>query len=164
MRSLLALALLLGACAHRSKPAVETAATATDPATASPAATSAHGDEGAAAHADALRSATIYFAYDEDGLDARARGALEQAADALRGAPAARLRIAGHTDERGTEEYNLALGDRRAQAARKHVERLGVDAARIDTVSFGESHPAVAGENEAAWSRNRRAELELQVP
>lgn len=69
--------------------------------------------------------------------------------------------IEGHTDERGSEEYNLALGERRANAAKQYMVDAGVDAARLDTVSFGESKPAVQGHDESAWKWNRRAEFRI---
>jgi outer membrane protein OmpA-like peptidoglycan-associated protein len=70
-----------------------------------------------------------------------------------------RIEIQGHCDERGTEEYNLALGQRRAEAARRYLRDLGISSSRIETKSFGESMPAVRGHGEAAWSKNRRDEF-----
>lgn len=69
--------------------------------------------------------------------------------------------IEGHTDERGSEEYNLALGERRAASVKQYLQTLGVSAARMDTVSFGESKPAVQGHDESAWKWNRRAEFKV---
>jgi len=73
------------------------------------------------------------------------------------------LTIGGHTDERGTVEYNIALGDRRAQAARDFIVRIGVDAQRIRTVSYGKAQPVDGGHDEAAWAKNRRDEFQLEL-
>jgi len=75
--------------------------------------------------------------------------------------PALRLRVAGHTDDRGSDEYNIALGQRRAVTVREYLAARGVDASRLDVVSFGEEMPAVPGEDEGAWAQNRRAEFEV---
>jgi peptidoglycan-associated lipoprotein len=105
----------------------------------------------------------IYFAYDDANLDAHARRALDLLAQELRQRPEATVMIAGHADERGTNEYNVALGERRAIAARDYLVRLGIEARRIRTVSFGEERPAVPGSTEEAWSKNRRGELEVHA-
>jgi peptidoglycan-associated lipoprotein len=109
---------------------------------------------GGEAGAIALR--TIYFDYDEYTLRSDARSDLQANADMLRANAGVRIEIQGNCDERGTAEYNLALGQRRADAARRYLVDLGVDASRIDTISFGEERPAVVGHNEAAWAKNRR--------
>ncbi len=72
-----------------------------------------------------------------------------------------RIRISGHADERGSDEYNLALGNRRAAAAKRYLAGRGVTEARMDIVSYGEERPVAAGQNEAAWAQNRRAEFEI---
>ena len=74
------------------------------------------------------------------------------------------MRIEGHCDERGTEEYNRSLGERRAQSVRETLVRLGMDASMIQTITMGEERPAVPGHEEAAWSKNRRGELLLLSP
>jgi peptidoglycan-associated lipoprotein len=74
----------------------------------------------------------------------------------LQGASGVRIEIQGNCDERGTNEYNLALGKRRAEAARQYLIDLGIDSSRISTISFGEENPAVRGSTEAAWAKNRR--------
>jgi peptidoglycan-associated lipoprotein len=99
----------------------------------------------------------IYFEFDQWGLTRRARGTLEELAAAMKDFPRFTLRIEGHADERGTPEYNLALGERRAQAARDYLVNLGVDAARIESVSYGEERPLDPGRGEIAWTLNRRA-------
>lgn len=102
---------------------------------------------------------TIYFDYDRSEIRADQRPVLQANANWLRQHPDVSILIEGHCDERGTREYNLALGDRRADAARDYLVSLGISADRIDTVSYGEERPAAEGSNEAAWSQNRRAEF-----
>ena len=101
----------------------------------------------------------IYFDFDQSDLRPEAREILNVKAEVLRRYPDIRIRIEGHCDERGTVEYNLALGERRAEAARAYLIDLGIDPDRITTVSYGEERPAVEGSNEAAWSQNRRDEF-----
>lgn len=102
-----------------------------------------------------------FFAFDASTLDAEAQTALQQSAAWLRQNPEFRIRIEGHCDERGTEQYNLALGDRRAETAASYLATLGVDRRRIQTVSFGEERPFEEGSNETAWAQNRRAHVVL---
>lgn len=101
--------------------------------------------------------ATIYFAYDSYSLTSEARASLKSNADWLKANPNGRVQIEGHCDERGTNEYNMALGDRRANAVRGYLTKMGVEKSRIDTISYGEERPSDVGHDEAAWSRNRRA-------
>ena len=100
-----------------------------------------------------------FFGYDESTLSSDAQSALTASADWLRRNPQYNILIEGHCDERGTEQYNLALGDRRATIARDYLITLGVDADRIRTVSYGEERPFVEGGSESAFSQNRRAHL-----
>jgi peptidoglycan-associated lipoprotein len=104
-----------------------------------------------------------FFSYDESTLDAGAQTALSSSANWLKGKDGAsyNLLIQGHCDERGTEQYNLALGDRRANIAKDYLVTLGVDAGRIRTVSYGEERPFEEGHDEASWAQNRRAHLVL---
>jgi len=102
-----------------------------------------------------------FFGYDEAALGADAQSALTDSAEWLKRNPSYNLLIEGHCDERGTEQYNLALGDRRANTAKQFLMTLGVDAARIRTVSYGEERPFDPGHDEAAWTKNRRAHLVL---
>ena len=102
-----------------------------------------------------------FFAFDASTLDDDAQEALRQSAMWLRQNPEFRIRIEGHCDERGTEQYNLALGDRRADTAASYLVTLGVDRSRISTVSYGEERPFEEGANEEAWAQNRRAQLVL---
>jgi peptidoglycan-associated lipoprotein len=102
-----------------------------------------------------------FFGFDASTLDADAQESLQQSATWLRTHTEYNLLIEGHCDERGTEQYNLALGDRRAETAASYLATLGVDRNRIRTVSYGEERPFEEGSNEAAWSQNRRAHLVL---
>ncbi len=100
---------------------------------------------------------TIYFDTDQYNVDAADRATLDSQAAWLRRYPAVRILIEGHADERGTRDYNLALGQRRADAARAYLASLGIDAARISTISYGKERPVALGSDEASWARNRRA-------
>ena len=102
-----------------------------------------------------------FFGFDEGTLSSDAQAALTASADWLKRYPQYNLLIEGHCDERGTEQYNLALGDRRANQAKQFLVTLGVDGARIRTVSYGEERPFDPGHDDAAWARNRRAHLVL---
>lgn len=108
---------------------------------------------------EVLRTNPVYFAYDRYDLDTVARNDLRQKADILKQFPNINMQIEGHCDERGTEEYNLALGERRARAAYDYLLMLGVPASQLSTHSYGKMYPAVQGSTEAAWSKNRRAEF-----
>ncbi len=101
----------------------------------------------------------IYFGFDSSSLDTPALADVRAASDLLKTDPKAIVQIEGHADERGTQEYNLALGERRAQSVRNHLRTLGVSGDRIVTISYGEEMPAVSGSNEAAWAKNRRCEF-----
>ena len=100
---------------------------------------------------------TIYFDTDKFNIDAADQAALAAQAQWLMKYPAKRLTVEGHADERGTREYNLALGERRANAAKNYLVSLGVDAGRITTVSYGKERPVALGSDEESWARNRRA-------
>jgi peptidoglycan-associated lipoprotein len=101
----------------------------------------------------------IYFAYDKAVLPPESLALLEQHAAYLRANPDRRVMIEGNTDERGTREYNLALGERRADSVRTFLVSAGVRRSQIDVVSYGEERPADPGHDEAAWAKNRRAVL-----
>ena len=103
---------------------------------------------------------TIYFDFDRSDIRSDEQPVLQGNAAAIQKHSDWRLiTIEGHCDERGTEEYNLALGDRRATAAKNYLETIGVSATKLTTVSLGKSQPAVAGHDEAAWAKNRRDEF-----
>ncbi|MFM2301852.1 MAG: peptidoglycan-associated lipoprotein Pal [Pseudomonadota bacterium] len=100
---------------------------------------------------------TIYFDTDKSNIDAADQAALQAQALWLAKYPAKRATIEGHADERGTREYNLALGERRANAAKNYLVSLGVDAGRLATVTYGKDRPIALGSDEASWAKNRRA-------
>ena len=103
----------------------------------------------------------IYFDFDKYNLRPEAVQKLDKTAAWLSKKAGVKVRIEGHCDERGTSEYNLALGDRRANSAKKYLVDLGIAADRLATISYGEERPADAGHNEAAWSKNRRDEFKI---
>lgn len=105
--------------------------------------------------------AKVYFALDSASLDAEARHALSSNARILQDHPDIRVEIQGHADARGTVDYNLALGMRRADSVAKSLRAMGVDPGRVRTISFGEERPATDGATETAWSRNRRCEFRV---
>jgi len=117
--------------------------------------------EAEAASARATLAQMVYFDYNKDDIRDDAKPTLDAKVGILNANPALRIRIAGHTDDRGSDEYNLALGQRRAASVQRYLVAHGVDASRFETVSFGKERPAVQGEDEAAWSKNRRAEFEI---
>ena len=156
-----AIGALASGCATKPKPA---------PAAPPPVAEAAPATElppGAPPEAPAARTAQellaaeagdrVYFALDSDAVDAEARDILRRQAEWLRARPDVNARIEGNADERGTREYNLALGARRAAAARQALVAGGVPASRITTISFGKERPLDESSNEDAWARNRNA-------
>ena len=108
-----------------------------------------------------FESENIYFDFDRSHLKPEAKDVLRKKADWLNNNASYSVRIEGHCDERGTNEYNLALGERRAHSAKKFLMALGISDERISTISYGEERPAVLGHNEEAWEKNRRDELKL---
>ena len=102
-------------------------------------------------------TADVYFQYDESSLSDESRERLARNAELLRAQPQFLLTIEGHADERGTNEYNLALGERRANAVRDYLTSLGVDGSRMRTLSYGEERPVCTESAESCWSQNRRA-------
>jgi peptidoglycan-associated lipoprotein len=99
----------------------------------------------------------VFFAFDRADITPEARETLTRQADWLRRYPNVTVTIEGHCDERGTREYNLALGERRAQAAKNVLVASGIPASRISTISYGKERPAVVGSTEEAYAQNRRA-------
>lgn len=99
----------------------------------------------------------VFFGYDSSVVTAEGQNTLQRQADWLKANSGVNISIEGHCDERGTREYNLALGERRATAARNYLVSLGVNPARVTTVSYGKERPAVLGSNESSWAKNRRA-------
>ncbi|MGA0920545.1 MAG: peptidoglycan-associated lipoprotein Pal [Gemmatimonadaceae bacterium] len=109
----------------------------------------------------AVLSEMIFFDYDQSELRPEARATLDAKLAFLQSNPAVRIRVAGHTDERGSDEYNIALGMRRAAAAKRYLVDLGIAESRIAVVSFGEERPLNAESTDAAWAQNRRDEFEI---
>jgi peptidoglycan-associated lipoprotein len=104
-----------------------------------------------------VASDRIFFDLNEYNVDAQDQATLQSQAAWLQQNPAVRVTIEGHCDERGTRDYNIALGERRANAAKNYLASLGIDPGRISTVSYGKERPAALGSDEAAWAQNRRA-------
>ena len=106
-----------------------------------------------------LSNRIVYFAYDADQVDPQDRPVVEAHGRYLADNPNATVTLEGHADERGSREYNVALGERRANSVRELMTLLGANSAQIRVVSYGEERAAVEGHDESAWSRNRRAEI-----
>ncbi|NNM77204.1 peptidoglycan-associated lipoprotein Pal [Sphingomonas sp. ID1715] len=104
-----------------------------------------------------VSSDRIFFDTDQSEVDAEDQATLQSQATYLKQYPQVRVTIEGHADERGTREYNLALGERRANAAKNYLASLGIDAGRISTISYGKERPEATGSDEQSWARNRRA-------
>lgn len=153
----------LAGCASRPKAPV--GATPAEPAmsqpstdlSASPAPDAGAGFRGGQADLAVTAGERVFFAFDSHALDGEARETLRRQADWLAAHPAVRVRIAGNADERGTREYNLALGARRAAAAREALIGSGVASTRLETISYGKEQPFDFGAGENAWARNRNA-------
>jgi peptidoglycan-associated lipoprotein len=112
----------------------------------------------------ALANYTAHFAFDSAAVKKSEQANIQAVADALSKDSSAKLLIEGHCDERGTEEYNRSLGERRALALREALAKIGVDPSRIRTISYGKDHPADPGHDESAWAKNRRGEFVLLHP
>ncbi len=108
-----------------------------------------------------ISNAKIYFGYDRFDITAESKSVLNGKADILKKFPQFRVIIEGHCDERGTEEYNLALGERRARVTYEYLTMLGVNPSQLEMISYGKMHPAVEGHNESAWAKNRRCEFKV---
>jgi peptidoglycan-associated lipoprotein len=121
-------------------------------------------EETAGPQAGLLANRMIYFDFDSSEIKGAGTDVVAAHAKYLAGTPAARVRLEGHTDERGSREYNIGLGERRAQAVRRALLLQGALDAQITTVSYGEERPAVPGHDEAAWAKNRRVEIIYLTP
>lgn len=152
--SLFAALLLVAACGGQ---ATETAATGTGD-------TSAEGGPTPGTEEDFVVNVgdRVFFGFDRFDLTAEARSTLDSQAQWLQQYPNVSIVVEGHADERGTREYNLALGERRANSVRNYLVALGISAGRITTISYGKERPAVLGSNEAAWAQNRRGVSVIQ--
>jgi peptidoglycan-associated lipoprotein len=156
--ALLVTATLLGGCAKR--PAVVAETSSPPPVVVATPAPEPKPVSAEVRDLDSLISRIVlHFGFDEVVLLPEDQRQLQKLADTLRTMPTARIRISGNCDDRGTEEYNLALGQRRAEVAKKYLANLGIDAARIDTISFGFEKPVDTRHNEEAWAANRRDEF-----
>jgi peptidoglycan-associated lipoprotein len=149
--------------ASTAAPAAATTA-APETTTAAPAAAPASTSSAPAAPAKQVESIAdvaklVYFDYDSSAVKSEFRSVIEAHARFLQANPTRTVTIAGHADERGGTEYNIALGQRRADALRQMLVLLGVNASQIETISYGKEKPAVRGSNEEAWSKNRRDEI-----
>jgi len=119
-------------------------------------------NHGMSSGGDSSMFRTIYFDFDKSELTADARQGLQANASYLKSNSGVQVTIEGNCDERGSNEYNLALGKRRAEAAYKYLVDLGVESSRMTTVSYGEEKPAVEGHNELAWAKNRRDDFKVR--
>lgn len=146
-----ALATLLAACSSTPETATTGAATGAGAGVTNGAAPGTQGD------LVANVGDRVFFAFDKSQLTPEDQATLDRQAGWLQKYPQIQVQEAGNTDDRGTEEYNLALGQRRANAARDYLVARGVNPARINTISFGKDRPEVPGDNEEAWAKNRNA-------
>jgi peptidoglycan-associated lipoprotein len=168
MAAVVCLPLALGACKKKMTPAVEGPTPATPAGSAAGGMDDASRREREAAERERRLTAarntlleTIYFDYDQSTLTDGGRGTLEAKLAILQANPGLRIRIAGHCDERGSDEYNLALGQRRAAVVQRFFADRGIESGRFELVSFGRERPAMQGTSEDVWARNRRAEFEI---
>jgi len=107
----------------------------------------------------AFVNANIHFAFDSSVLSDQAQQILNSKADYLRTNPGVTVTVEGHCDERGTDAYNIALGERRAESVKNFLVNLGISTNRLNTISYGEERPIARGQNEAVWAKNRRAQF-----
>jgi peptidoglycan-associated lipoprotein len=122
------------------------------------------GPEGFRENLTALAAYTVYFDFDRSSVKASERSKIEAVANYLKDHTTDKVRVGGYCDDRGTEGYNLALGERRALAVREYLVRLGISGDRVYTISYGEAFPAVEGRTESAYSKNRRCAFVLLEP
>ena len=151
--AVVAVTFLLAACETASQVSGDSASTSAS----STASSSAASAEKTSAEKLAQVGNTVNFDFDSAELTVSARSTLNRQSAFLSVNPDLMIVIEGHADERGTREYNLALGERRATAVRDYLVAKGINAARVRTVSYGKERPAVSGSDEAAWAKNRRA-------
>ncbi|MBO6562491.1 MAG: peptidoglycan-associated lipoprotein Pal [Nisaea sp.] len=157
--SIVAAALLVAACSTDQETASQSGgAGSTVPAANQPATSAAPSGPVAGSREEFVAEVgdRVFFDFDKYDLTSEARTTLERQAFWLRKYPSVTVTIEGHCDERGTREYNLALGERRATAAKDYLVALGIDAGRIATISYGKERPVAFGSNEEAWAQNRR--------
>jgi len=168
--------LTAGACAHNAASTASTSESPSAPekkaqlvsAAAAPApnadADTTSGQRDLEAAVAELKGVDLFFGFNDDVLTERARGKLTTVADVLTKHPALKLKIEGNCDERGTEAYNLVLGQKRADSAKKYLTNLGVKPEQVATVSFGDERPKDPAHNEGAWKENRRDDVVVTSP
>ena len=154
--AIVAATFLLAACETASQVGGDSASTSASNTASSSSASSSAADKTPAERLAQVGD-TVNFDFDSAELTVSARSTLNRQAAFLSLNPDLMMVIEGHADERGTREYNLALGDRRATAVRDYLVAKGINSARVRTVSYGKERPAAAGSDEAAWAKNRRA-------
>ena len=162
MLSITVLFAALAAAGCHKKPPAKAATIPEAPVAAAPTATpDANGEEvrKGLPEVKSQTLATVYFEFDSSTLSADAQATLKSDFEQLQQTPAVAVRLEGHSDERGSTQYNVALGERRAQAVKTFLTSLGLPPAQLTTASYGEEKPADPGHDEAAWSKNRRVEL-----
>jgi peptidoglycan-associated lipoprotein len=115
-------------------------------------------------NAEMFKAETVHFDFDSTVVKSGEKGKVARVADYLKSHSADAVRVEGNCDERGTEEYNRSLGERRALALREELVRLGIEPSRVDTVSYGEDRPVDTGHDESAWRKNRRGDFILLSP
>jgi peptidoglycan-associated lipoprotein len=167
---LVAAALGLGACAHKKPkfvpaPGPSAAQSGAQGSGANSAnATGGADEEAAGPQGGLLATRIVYFDFDSSEIKGQGTDVVAAHAKYLAANSGARVRLEGHTDERGSREYNIGLGERRAQAVRRALLLQGASDGQISTVSYGEERPAVPGHDEAAWAKNRRVEIVYLTP
>ena len=160
LSAILASVLLVGCASNSTDDAAAEAAAAEQAAAEAAAAEAAAAEAAAKAAAEAAANleTVFYFDFDQATLSSATRAALDAQVAVLKNT-SAKVRLEGHADERGTREYNMALGERRANAVANYLIINGVERYRVETVSYGEERPVATGSDEASWSKNRRVEL-----
>jgi len=154
LSAVFAMALLAGCASTSTDDSGDTSSADSSSSAQAPATTSTTSSTDSMANLETV----FYFDFDQATLSASTRAALDAQIAALKGSTKS-IRLEGHADERGTREYNMALGERRAKAVANYLTVNGIEGYRIETVSYGEERPAMSGSGDSAWSKNRRVEL-----
>ncbi|HUB06749.1 MAG TPA: OmpA family protein [Myxococcales bacterium] len=157
---LVAAAALGAGCAHQQVKATPVAPAPVAAAAAAPAPAQSLSAQEADDLERIFNGDVIHFSLDSADLSSDDTARLQKIANALQRHPEVKIRISGNCDERGTEDYNLALGQRRAAKAKAYLGDLGIDASRVDTISYGKDRPVASGHDESAWAQNRRDEFQ----
>ena len=162
--SIIAAVALVAACESPSKDNGAANSSGNNASTTAPASDTSGVGKGSQADFVANVGDRVFFGFNKSDLTPDARAQLDKWVAFLKAYPSDSLTVEGHCDERGTVEYNLALGDRRATSVKNYLVAQGIDAARLKTISYGKSRPAVMGHNEDAWKQNRRGVGVVQAP